>query len=83
MCQKDGIFRLYIVAFCEMVAVWCPKIARAECTQNAKWIPTNRTLKHKGVVRKLWRSAKDASVTAVKRIVKAADGSKKVRYERV
>ena len=54
-----------------------------------KWLPTSRTVKHKGtggkktINRKLWRSATDASVLAVKRIVKAADGSKKVRFQRV
>ena len=50
---------------------------------STKWLPTSRTVTLKGTVRKLWRSAKDASVTAVKRIVKAADGSKKVRFQRV
>ena len=48
-----------------------------------KWLPTQRTVKHKGAVRKLWRSTKDAAVLAVKRIVKAADGSKKARFQRV
>ena len=51
--------------------------------ESAAWLPTNRTVKHKGVVRKLWKSAKDASVLAVKRVVKAADGSNKVRFQRV
>ena len=44
MCQKDGIFRLYIVAFCEMVAVWCPKIARAECTIRSRHLTDVRVL---------------------------------------
>ena len=48
-----------------------------------KWLPTSRTVTLKGTVRKLWKSAKDASVLAVKRIVKAADGSKKARFQRV
>ena len=59
------------------------KKARTISVGSPKWLPTNRTVKHKGVVRKLWKSAKDASVLAVKRIVKAADGSKKVRFQRV
>ena len=53
---------------------------------TAKWLPTSRTVKHKGAVRKLWRltgSAKDAAVLAVKRIVRSADGTRKVRSERV
>ena len=50
---------------------------------NAKWLPTTSSVKHKGAVRKLWRSAKDATVLAVKRIVKAADGTRKARFERV
>ena len=49
----------------------------------AKWQPTGRTVKHKGAVRKLWRSTSDASAVAVKRIVKSADGTRKVRYERL
>jgi len=51
--------------------------------RNELWIQTSRTVTVKGTVRKLWRSAKDASLLAVKRIVKAADGSKKVRFQRV
>ena len=59
------------------------KVKRPTTGVAAKWLPTSRTVKHKGAVRKLWRSAKDAAVQAVKRIVKAADGTRKVRYERV
>ena len=36
---------------------------------GAKWLPTSRTVKHKGVVRKLWVSAKNASVLDRKSVV--------------
>ena len=48
-----------------------------------QWLPTDRKATHKGRQRKLWRSAKDASVLAVKRVVKAADGTRRYRYEKV
>ena len=57
--------------------------AKAQRSPTARWLPTARTVKHRGAVRKLWRSAADASVLAVKRIVRAADGSRKARFERV
>ena len=47
---------------------------------SAKWLPTGRTVVHKGVTRKVWVSARDATVMAVKRVVKSADGSRKARY---
>ena len=48
-----------------------------------KWLPTDRTVVHKGKACKLWRSAADPSVLAVKRMVKAADGTRKCRFEKV
>ena len=36
-----------------------------------------------GASRKVWRSAKDAAVLAVKRVVRAADGTRKARFEKV
>ena len=59
------------------------RAARKQVVAPPKWLPTSRTVTLKGASRKLWRSAKDASVLAVKRIVKAADGSRKVRFEKV
>ena len=53
---------------------------KATTPAAAKWLPTGRTVVHKGVTRKVWVSAKDATVKAVKRVVKSADGSRKVRY---
>jgi len=58
----------------------------AKRTAAAKWLPTSRTVVHRGATRKVWVSAKDAAVKAVKRmhrVVKAADGSRKVRYEKL
>ena len=52
-------------------------------SKSAKWLPTNRTVTHKGKSRKVWRSAKDASVHAVKCAVKTTDGTRKYRYEKV
>ena len=49
----------------------------------AKWMPTEHTVLHKGCRRKLWRSSNDAAAFAVKRIKKATDGSRTVRFERV
>ena len=57
--------------------------SRRHPSSGPKWLPTTRTVKHKGAVRKLWRSSKDASVLAVKRIVRAADGTRKARFEKV
>ena len=48
-----------------------------------KWLPTNRTVVHKGASRKVWRSTKDAAVLAVKRVAVAADGSRKARFEKL
>ena len=48
-----------------------------------KWLPTSRTVVHKGKSRKVWRSAKDASVHAVKCAVKTTDGARRYRYEKV
>ena len=44
-------------------------------SKQSKWIPTNITGMHKGKERKLWCSAKDNSVYAIKikRMVKATD----------
>ena len=45
---------------------------------KCKWLPTLLTVEHKGTTRKLWRSSTDDSMPchAIKRIVKAADGSR-------
>ena len=59
------------------------RMTRPRSAKKPAWLPTSRSVVHKGASRKLWRSAKDAAVTAVKRVVKAADGSRKARFERV
>ena len=51
--------------------------------KSSKWLPTKRTINYKGTVRKIWCSAKDTSVMAVKRIVTSANGIKKARFERL
>jgi len=51
--------------------------------KQSKWVKTTETVRHKGATRPVWRSAKDAAVRAVRRLVKAADGTRKVRYERL
>ena len=62
-------------AGCWMLDAGCWMLDTTHMTATgvgAKWQPTGRTVKHKGVVRKLWRltgSAKDAAVLAVKRCI--------------
>ena len=50
---------------------------------QSKWLPTRRSIHHKGALRKVWTDSRNAAVLAVKRIVKAADGSKKTRFEKL
>lgn len=49
---------------------------------GAKWIATDRKVTYKGKTRREWRSSKDGA-RAVKRLVKAADGVRRYRFERV
>ena len=60
-----------------------PLATNTHKTHAPRWLPTTRTVVHKNTVCKLWRSANDTSVLAIKRIVKAADGSRKARFEKV
>ena len=53
----------------------------AKAKPAAKWVATGRKVLHKGAQRQVWRSSGDPSKLAVKRVAKAADGSRKVRYE--
>jgi hypothetical protein len=56
---------------------------RRAMSRAPKWQPTQRSVVHKGRSRKVWRNAHDASVFAIKRAVKAADGSRKFRFEKI
>ena len=52
--------------------------------QHTHWLPTSRTVTHKGKQRKVWRDSNDASVLAVKRLVQsAAGGKRKYRFETI
>ena len=51
--------------------------------KDAKWIATDRKVTYKGKVRRVWHSVKDKGARAVKRLVKAGDGVRRYRFERV
>ena len=60
--------------------------AKYGVSKGCKWLPTSRSVLHNGMLRKVWtlvRGAKGGPVHAVKRMVEAADGSRRARYERV